>query len=90
MQIFEAEAADAGLALAREHHPDVVVLDLEIERADAIREQFSEQTHGRAKSVIVLGKIPRGPVFTGGHVISKPYHFAPLIHTIEQLAAKAA
>src|SRR5262245_161511 len=92
MQILEAKAADEGLALAREHHPDVVVLDLEAERADAaaIREQFSEQTSGRDQSVIILGKIRRGPVFTGGHVISKPYHFAPLVHTIEQLAAKAA
>ena len=92
MQILEAQATDEGLALAREYHPDVVVLDLEGQRADAavIREQFSEQTPGREKSVIILGRIRRGPVFTGGHVISKPYHFAPLVHTIEQLAAKAA
>ncbi|MBW8884469.1 MAG: hypothetical protein JF612_06760, partial [Planctomycetia bacterium] len=92
MQILEAEAAAEGLALAREHQPDVVVLDLEAESADAaaIRDEFSQQTRGRAKSVIVLGKIRRGPVFAGGHVISKPYHFAPLVHTIEQLAAKAA
>jgi len=92
MQVLEAEAADEGLALAREHHPDVIVLDLEAERADAaaIRDQFSEEICGREKSVIVRGKIRRGPVFTGGHVISKPYHFAPLVHTIEQLAAKAA
>jgi CheY-like chemotaxis protein len=92
MQILEAEAAEQGLALARQHHPDVVVLDLEAEQDDtaAIRDQFSEQTPGRQKSVIILGKIRRGPTFTGGHVISKPYHFAPLIHTIEQLAAKAA
>ncbi len=97
MQVFEAEAANVGLALAREHHPSVVVLDLEAERAeaDAIREQFSRQTPGGEYSVIVIGKIHRcpasnRPVFTGGHVISKPYHFAPLVHTIEQLAAKAA
>jgi CheY-like chemotaxis protein len=92
LQILEAEAAAEGLALAREHHPDVVVLDLEGQRADAdaIREQFSEQSRGREQSVIILGKIRRGPVFAGGHVISKPYHFAPLVHTIEQLATKAA
>jgi len=98
MQILEAEAAEQGLALARQHHPDVVVLDLEAEQADsaAVREQFCDQTRGRQQSVIILGKIRRGPAspdctaFTGGHVISKPYHFAPLIHTIEQLAAKAA
>src|SRR5881394_1344587 len=61
MQILEAEAADEGLALAREHHPDVVVLDLDAERADAavIREQFSEQTRRREHSVILLGRIRR-------------------------------
>lgn len=98
MQILEADAADTGLKLAHKHHPDVVVLDLEAEQADAsaIREQFVEEARGRQKNVIVLGKIRRGTafpddaVFTGGHVISKPYHFAPLIHTIERLASKAA
>jgi CheY-like chemotaxis protein len=92
LQILEAEAADEGLALARNHRPDVIVLDLEAERANAaaIRDQFSEATRGTEQRVIVLGKIRRGPVFTGGHVISKPYHFAPLVHTIEQLAAKVA
>ena len=92
LQIFEAEAADRGLELAREHRPDVIVLDLEAEKidADAIRRQFSAEATSQESRLIVLGKIRRGPVFTGGHVISKPYHFAPLIHTIEQLAAKAA
>src|SRR3954447_24879814 len=71
MQILEAEAADQGLALAREHHPDIVVLDLEAERDDAaaIHEQFSGQTRGRERSVIMLGRVRRGPVFAGGHVI---------------------
>src|SRR5689334_2801437 len=92
MQILEALGPEDGLALAREHHPDVVVLDLDGQPADAatLREQFSEQTCGHEPSVIVLGKIRRGPAFTGGQTISKPYHFAPLVHTIEQLAAKAA
>src|SRR3954471_11182130 len=92
MQVFEADAAEEGLALAQEHRPDVIVLDLEAERAtaSAVREQFADAARNRDESVIVIGKIRRGPVFTGGHVISKPYHFAPLIHTIERLAAKAA
>jgi CheY-like chemotaxis protein len=92
LNIFEADAADAGLELARHHHPDVIVLDSELEGAnsDAVRQQFSAETASRSGHLIVLGKIRRGPVFTGGHVIGKPYHFAPLVHTIEQLAAKAA
>jgi len=92
MHVLEAEAAEAGLTLAHEHRPDVIVLDLEAERTNAtsVREQFAGAARNRDESVIVLGKIRRGPVFTGGHVISKPYHFGPLVHTIERLAARAA
>jgi CheY-like chemotaxis protein len=92
LAVFEAEAAEHGLQLAREHHPDVIVLDVE-EKQHAHStpgQQFVDEAEASGSQLIVLGKIRRGPVFTGGHVISKPYHFAPLIHTIEQLAAKAA
>src|SRR6478752_2650744 len=91
LRIFEAEAAAAGAALAREHQPDVIVLDVESEPAseEQIREQFSQES-GHRSELIILGKLSRGPAFAGGHVIAKPYHFAPLIHTIERLAAKAA
>jgi CheY-like chemotaxis protein len=97
MTIFEAEAANEGLALARLHHPDVILLDLETDPAerDAVREQFAAEASGHAGQLIVVGQLRRdavgaAPVFAGGHVISKPYHFAPLIHTIERMAAKAA
>ena len=71
----------------------MIVLDLEPEQTEARRDPpaiFCRGHEPEPANLIVLGKIRRGPVFTGGHVISKPYHFAPLIHTIEQLAAKAA
>jgi DNA-binding NarL/FixJ family response regulator len=92
LTVLEAEEADQGLELARQHHPDVIVLDVEekqLEHSPAGR-RFASEADACGSRLIVLGKIRRGPVFTGGHVISKPYHFAPLIHTIEQLAAKAA
>lgn len=92
LTIFEAEAAQAGLELARAHHPDVIVLDVELEPGgdDAVRQQFAIAASQQESRLIVLGKVRRGPVFAGGHVISKPYHFAPLVRTIERLAAKAA
>lgn len=92
LRIFEADAAEAGVELAREHHPDVIVLDLEAEAGDpaAVRDQLAADSPEHPAELIVLGKIRRGPNFAGGHVISKPYHFAPLVHTIQQLAAKAA
>jgi DNA-binding NarL/FixJ family response regulator len=92
LTVFEAEAADHGLELAREHHPDVIVLDVEEKQHEhsAAGQQFADEADASGSQLIFLGRFRRGPVFTGGHVISKPYHFAPLIHTIEQLAAKAA
>jgi CheY-like chemotaxis protein len=92
LTVFEAEAADEGLELARQHRPDVIVLDLEDEpqRMGSIRDEFTAQTGAPESELVILGRVRRQPTFTGGHVISKPYHFAPLVHTIEQLAAKAA
>jgi CheY-like chemotaxis protein len=92
LTIFEAEAAQAGLDLAREHHPNVIVLDLESGLSDAqvVRDQFAAEAGHDRSHLIILGKFRRGPAFEGGHVVAKPYHFAPLVHTIEELAAKAA
>ncbi len=92
LQIFEAQAAAEGVALARQHHPDVIVLDVEPEACDpaAIGEQLVADSPQHPAALIVLGPVRGSPQPAGGHVIGKPYHFAPLIHTIEQLAAKAA
>jgi DNA-binding NtrC family response regulator len=92
LRIFEADAAKTGLELARTHHPDVIVLDFEGETqsVEELRDQFAVEAVGEPSRLILLGKVRRGPTFAGGHVIAKPYHFAPLIHTIERLAAKAA
>ena len=92
LTIFEAEAAPQGLRLAREHHPSVIVLDLEDEPADTqvMQDQFIAEADHDQSHLIILGKFRRGPAWEGGHVIAKPYHFAPLVHTIEKLAAKAA
>jgi PleD family two-component response regulator len=92
LRVFQAEDAEDGLKIAVEQRPDVVVLDLDSDQEESVayREQFAEHARDSEESVIVLGRVRRGPVFTGGHVMSKPYHYAPLVHTIERLAAKAA
>jgi CheY-like chemotaxis protein len=91
LRIFEADAADRGLELAREHRPDVIVLDVESEQAAgaALEDQFGDETREQHTSLVILGKARRcGPAASTR--FAKPYHFAPLVHTIEQLAAKAA
>ena len=91
-RIFEAEAAAEGVELARQFHPDVIVLDVERDAGDAaaIGEQLQAESADHPAGLIVLGTLRGSLQVAGGRVISKPYHFAPLIHTIEQLAAKAA
>ena len=89
LRIFEAAEVEAGLALAREHHPRVIVLDDDA-ASDAAERRF---TAGGKASLIVLGRAPRsassGPDLPGTQIVAKPYHYAPLIHKIEQLAKAA-
>jgi DNA-binding NtrC family response regulator len=89
---FAAGQAQTALRLIREHEPDVVVLDGD--SADAndgrIQAELEEQLAARHTPLIVLGCV-RGQKLLPRQVLAKPYHFAPLVHTIQELAtAKAA
>ena len=91
LRILEADQARQGLELARTHHPQVIVVDFDNEpEGDTVQEQMVAEADQDGSQLIILGKVRRSPAFAGGHVVAKPYHFAPLVHTIEQLAAKAA
>jgi CheY-like chemotaxis protein len=81
----------AGLRLIREHEPDVVVLDGETADADdrRIQAELEAQLEDRHTPLIILGRV-RGQTLVPRQVLSKPYHFAPLIHTIQELAAAKA
>jgi CheY-like chemotaxis protein len=87
-QVWEAGAAVEGLELARRHHPDLIVLDLELEATPdaALPTRFAQQTKDGASSLIVLGTARRiAPHVPHGQFVPKPYHYAPLIRKIEEL-----
>ncbi|MBW3598255.1 MAG: response regulator [Planctomycetes bacterium] len=87
-EILEAGEIDAGLALVREQRPDVVVVDLELAPGDeaAAWEQFDQAAEPHAGRVVILGNVRRSAAPAGAaRFFSKPYHFAPLIHKIEEL-----
>jgi DNA-binding response OmpR family regulator len=91
LRIFEAAAAADGAKLAAEHHPAVIVLDLDNQPEDAaVPAEFDAQHAGATPSIIILGTARRGHMLPADQVIAKPYRYAPLVHKIEQLAAKAA
>ena len=86
-EVWEATRAEQGLALAREHHPDVIVLDLEIaqEASEAVCAEFNSQATVPAP-IVLLGAAKRiAQHIPGGQFVAKPYHYAPLIRKIEAL-----
>jgi len=81
-----ASRADQGLALVREHRPELVVLDLEIEGDSSadLALRFAEQLPAEQTSLVLLGSVRRPPPPTG-EFVAKPYHYAPLIRKIEEI-----
>ncbi len=93
LQIFEASQPRHGLELARQHHPKVIVLDLEVETGDGddLCGQFSQESQPDHTSLLVLGsaRLRREAGIDGAaadrQFVSKPYHYGPLIRKIEEL-----
>jgi DNA-binding response OmpR family regulator len=88
VRILAAGEARRGLELAREHHPDLIVLDLEVDQSPPVEVcgPFSEQSEADQTPLVLLGSCRRS-LFRGrcGEFVSKPYHFGPLVRKIEQL-----
>lgn len=91
LAIYFAKGTGEGLKLIRQHDPDVVVLDGEAGGADDVelQEQLDLQLKRGRASLIVLGML-RSRNIVPQQRVAKPYHFAPLIHTIEAMAAAKA
>ena len=91
VRTWETAQAREGLDLMRLHHPDVVVLDVDGEIADddRLRREYDQQSQRERTSMVFLGATRRSAgQAASGHGIAKPYHFAPLLRTIEQLLGK--
>ena len=90
VRTLAAGRAEKGLELARRHHPDLVVLDLEMD--DMPAEEFSVCGVGETPApehqpqFVLLGSLRRqGNGLPGGEFVAKPYQYGPLIRKIEEL-----
>ena len=91
VRILAACEPEQGLAMARRHRPDLIVLDLECERSQAqatgalAAESLADET-----PLVVLGSARRAAAaLPAGQFVAKPYHYAPLIRKIEELLEQA-
>ncbi|HVC94417.1 MAG TPA: hypothetical protein VND64_12040 [Pirellulales bacterium] len=89
VRIFAASQPRHGLALAREHRPDLIVLDLECRSTtSADGDAAVAESLTREAPLVMLGTARRRPAHLPAcQFVSKPYHYAPLIRKIEELLA---
>jgi len=88
VQTLEASGARQGAELARRHHPQVIVLDLEADSADdgQVQAQYDAESRDHDARLVVLGRAGRyEQTLPKDRIVPKPYHYAPLIRTIERL-----
>jgi CheY-like chemotaxis protein len=90
LRIFEANEPHRGLELAREQHPDVIVLDFDQPAIDeALRVNLDRATRTPHAGLIMLGQAPPNRKSSGECYFAKPFHYGPLVQTIERLAGNA-
>jgi CheY-like chemotaxis protein len=87
LRTMAASQAKQGLALAQQHHPDLIVLDLEIDPygPDEVAAPFAEQSRTDHGSLVLLGSVRRRQPHSQGEYVAKPYHYGPLIRRIEEI-----
>ena len=82
-----------GVELAEQLHPDLIVLDLELEQADpeAIYGPYPTQPGRNETPLVMLGTMRRGgQTASSGEFVRKPYDYGPLVRKIEELLVDAA
>jgi CheY-like chemotaxis protein len=93
VRILATDEPAQGLALARLHGPDLIVLDIEhlADSPERLSDGFAAQSRARCTPLVLLGnaRVRRGGrVAPQGEFVAKPYHYAPLIRKIEELLAQ--
>lgn len=88
MSTYATGAAVQGASFALQHHPDLVVIDLDVDdsAAETLSGPLGDGESGGPVPVVLLGGVRRNlDRFPGGEFVPKPYHYGPLIRRIEEL-----
>ena len=86
--IYETDRAEEGVEMTRRLHPDVIVLDMEIDSSG--RRDLADGVVLAAKAnctplVVLQGDRRRAGGLEHGELVYKPYHYGPLVRKIEEM-----
>ncbi len=88
-----ARHAIEGANLVRQHHPDLIILDLEVYSNGNLKgtiPPFWAFWGQKNIPLLLLGTLRRNcPPVPGSEFVSKPYHYGPLIRKIEEMLSTA-
>ncbi len=87
IRTFSASRIHRGTEMARSRQPDLIVLDLELDRSspDELCSKFEGAADLDEPPMVLLGSMRRGPLNPRREIVSKPYHYGPLIRRIEEI-----
>jgi CheY-like chemotaxis protein len=88
-EIIEAQDAADGLEKAERLQPNVILLDTDAPQANEAEMQarYSDASRRNNARLVVLGRARISARSDQSRHLAKPYHYAPLIRTIDELAA---
>jgi CheY-like chemotaxis protein len=88
---LEADHPEQGIQLADEFRPDLIVLDADSDHAaGAATDDLCRLASRSDTPIVILGTLRKPDAEESpGQIISKPYHYGPLIRRIEHLLAAA-
>lgn len=80
-----------GAEIARSQKPDLIVLDLELDRCspDALYQEFDAAPDRDGPPMVLLGSMRISPPNPRSEIVAKPYHYGPLIRKIEEILGLA-
>ena len=92
VQTYEAQQGPEGLDLAEQYRPDVTILDMDsIDPSNvSVCDGFARHARQEHTALLLLGNVRqwRGTA-TASDVVTKPYHYGPLVRKIEALLHQA-
>jgi two-component system, OmpR family, response regulator MprA len=93
LRVIEAEDGESGIAQAREHAPDVMILDIMLPRVDGLTMLSSLVEAGRGSRVLVFSatgsrSAERAMELGAADYMSKPFELHDLVHRVTSLLAR--